>query len=245
MVIAKWEQLPASPWDNDLVKAGFQIDPSCTYQIDVNYQIWAIVWDAQGVGSINEVYADVYHPDYNVSAPYDQNSDLNGQFKHQVRLGSDGDLDTPVTPVARAEALAQYDAILALGNITFDGIPEEIRNLTTSTDQAVDVREAILQDIAWLVFGNANLSYHQPAGLYTVNVNAIDSGNAWSAVLTNTFEYVPMTCVAFDNTKVFYNNTEVGTHRWAAGDYDFTLDDYQYDRTQSGQYLGSNTGQRE
>jgi len=87
------------------------------------------------------------------------------------------------------------------------------------------VREAILQDVAWLVFGNANLSYHQPAGLYTVNVNAIDSGNAWSAILTNKFEYVATTCVAFDNTVVFYGNTEVGTHRWAAGDYDWTPGD--------------------
>ena len=168
-VIAKWEMLSAEPWDDDLLEPGFQIEPSCRYQVNADYNLYALVWDEEGVESINEVYADVFHPDWNADLADDQNNDLNGQFKYQVRLGSDGDLDTTVTPVARAEALERWDTALELNLISFDFrevLPEEIANLTTSTAYADDLREAILQDLAWVVRGTAALSYHQPAGWY-------------------------------------------------------------------------------
>jgi len=194
IVMCKWE----TPDDGDPSHAipATQILPPVSYNGVKPVGYYAVVTDPQGIGTIQAVYADVYHPD----GPPEF-----GSHKYQIQL----------LPVAtKVIGLADFDAAVAQNLIFFgEGQTAEI------------VRHQLDQQLAWLYEVQGEIHYCQPAGIYTVKVHAEDRNNNWSSFFCNTFEYVGVTAAEFDFTTVNYGSVEVCVNKWVGGNTTFSNGD--------------------
>jgi hypothetical protein len=178
---------------------GLQVKPILGGSVKVGY--YAIVTDPQGVSQVSTVYADVWHPD--------------GQFKYQIELHPVG-FDS-----------ADYDKTVALG--LWDHVQSchsDLVTINTAWEATLpvdvtaedDILDELNEQLAYLYYGEAYISYCQPGGEYLVGVRAVDITNAWSAWLYNTFWYIPTSAVEVDFEQVNYGDVAVCTEKWVGGD---------------------------
>jgi hypothetical protein len=80
-----------------------------------------------------------------------------------------------------------------------------------------EIRHELQQGNAYVYKGCVELHYHQPAGLYRVEVIAHDDDNNWAIPLENHFEYFPLTKAEIDFSTVNYGSVEVSQNKWAPG----------------------------
>ena len=167
-------------------------------------QYFAVVTDLQDGGNVAQAFADVYHPS-NAPAPYNASKDPRGAyFKYEVPFRNlAGGYSTGEKAAEVALVTAAYNA----GLITFQ-----------TGFSLADVTMELNKGTAALWYGSAELDYEQPAGLYTVNVYAIDQNSNASAVLMNKFLYVPVAGVEVDFTSVAYGSVSLGVEKMVAGD---------------------------
>jgi hypothetical protein len=167
-------------------------------------QYFAVVTDLQDGGNVAQAFADVYHPK-GVPAPYSTSTDPRGPlFKYEVPFANlAGGYSTGEKTSEIALVTAAYNA----GLITFQ-----------TGYSLADVTYELNKGTAALWFGSADIDYEQPAGLYTVNVYAIDQNSNASAVLTNQFLYVPVAGVEVDFTSISYGQVSLGLEKMVAGD---------------------------
>jgi len=175
---------------------GLQVKPILGLEVTVGY--YAIVTDPQGVGHIDHVYADVWHP--------------NGQFKYQFELfpvGLSGE------NYDKSAALAEWAHVKADHNnlITYG---EWERPEGWSKDQ--DILDELEEEEAYLYSGVRVISYCQPAGEYTVGIMAIDGLDTWSEYLLNTFWYIPTAAVWIDFGVVNYGDVVESVWQQVGGD---------------------------
>lgn len=207
LVKCKWETTSDIVHeDDDPATPGIQIDPilgGCKA-----YYIWAVVTDPDGVGTIEGVHADVYHP--------------MGDWKYQVEL----DLIETDGTAARAIFDAAYDD--GNGEVTLNNGAWIWPGAIIPTDIVEDIREELYENIAKLYHGVAYLSYCQPAGDYRVDVFGIDSANLWSHDhipawnLENYFTYVPTIGLTIDFDTLNYGGVDVCTPKTLPGDDDMS-----------------------
>jgi hypothetical protein len=198
IIKCKWER----PDDGDN-GPGTQVLPSGEYQVDKPMEYFAVVTDPEGAGTVAAVYADVWHPEGLPEC---------GSFKYQLQLHLIEKIPGPDGNVEELKAMVQcaYD----------DGL------ITFSPDYDIDeVIHEIDQCLADVYRGTQVMDYHQPAGMYRVEVIAFDNNNNQSVPLVNFFEYVPLTKVAFDFTNVDYGSVEVCTNKWVGGNTFFEMFD--------------------
>lgn len=189
LVKCKWE----TPDDGDPTHStpGTQILPSGQFQVDKPVQFYAVVTDAEGVATVDRVYADVWHP---LGPPE------NGSFKYQLQMSL----------LTQADGLAFYATALAQGLLALsDGMTLE------------DIQHELDQGLARVWAGSQVLSYHQPWGDYRVQVKAYDRNNNPSLPLINFMHYVQTTACEFDFTAVDYGSVEVCINKWIGGDTTF------------------------
>lgn len=177
--------------DDDMVATGIQIDPVLQGTKTVYY--YALVTDYEGVGGVQHVYADVYHPD--------------GQFKYQFELMNK--LDTQTSLTVFEEVFANNPSIMQFSLLNPYGY---YTNYT-------EAHEEIAQGEAYIWWGEADLSYCQPAGLYEVHTTAVDVGNLWATDLVNHFWYVPTIGVLYDTYNISYGEALVNVEKQCGGDY--------------------------
>ena len=200
-VKCKWEStvpifnVTANFWeDDDMLAKGTQVDPICSGDKTVYY--WAVVTDPDGVADVNNVYAEIFHPD--------------GTFKYQIEL--ENQLNKADSLTVFEEVHANNPTIMCYNQIPYyDQWGNQIwMNYT-------EIWNEIHQDHALIWWGEADLSYCQPAGLYLVDIWATDALD-WSEILSNYFWYVPTTCVDYDFSLVNYGTVNTGIHKWIGGD---------------------------
>ncbi len=191
------DDIDCNEHDADPYTDGLQVKPVLGGDVTVGY--YAVVTDPEGVDTVQKVYADVWHPD--------------GQFKYQIELhpvGFDG---------------SSYDKTEAL-NIWDHVTTNHSTLLTYNTGyDADDVYHQLDQQLSYLYRTEADLSYHQPGGYYTVGVSAVDNFNEFSTRLDNNFWYIPTSAVDIDFDTVNYGNAVVGTRKTVGGDYEMTTPD--------------------
>jgi hypothetical protein len=192
VVKCKWEQdLTVSLEDGDINHddLGSAFMPPCKYQGKKRVQYWAVVTDEEDNGDVGQVYADVYHPYL---------SPEKGSFKYEV----------PFRKVDKFEVgIPAFIAAYKAGLIRFN----EGHNFETVLQQL----EKCTADV-WM--GEADLDYHQPAGMYKVLTIAIDQSDNPSEPLENHFLYVPVAAIEIDFTAVNYGNCIICKNKWIAGD---------------------------
>jgi len=208
LVKVKWEQIDPAIYgtdeDGDMTHQtlGAQILPPCEKsEIGTRLglkpvQYYAIVTDPQGLGNIKQVKVVVYHP---------QNSWEQGSEKYQFTLNKVTD---------KISAIALFTNAYDHGLVTLN------QGITKA-----DVIDELQQDHALLYTNVADLDYEQPGGDYRV-VASVTNNQDIEASLINTFNYVPTTCFALDNTNINYGQVPIGAAGIIkGGDTNFVLND--------------------
>jgi hypothetical protein len=175
---------------------GLQVKPVLGDFVTVGY--YAIVTDPQGVGHIDHVYADIWHP--------------NGEFKYQIELfpvGLSGETyDKSYALTEWAHVKAYHSNLITYGDWE--------RPEGWSKDE--DILEELEEEEAYLFYATADISYCQPAGEYCVGVIAIDGLDTWSEYLLNTFWYIPTAAVWIDFSVVDYGDVVESVWQQVGGD---------------------------
>jgi len=192
-VMAKWE----TPDDNP-VESGTQVKPSLVYGKCVEVCMYAVVFDAEDRGAVQQVTVDVWHPDGEPD---------NGSMKYN---------NLSATIMTYSDGLAIFNSWKSANVIkVFDGFV-----LTGTSPESVE--ERLIQGDARIWKVCFNMHYCQPAGDYGVGVKAVDkSGNVSTVVAFNRFTYVAMTGFEVDFTSVTYPNVTIGSSVVRPGDTSF------------------------
>jgi len=171
---------------------GLQVKPILGGDVTVGY--YAIVTDLEGVSTVDNVYADIWHPD--------------GQFKYQIELMPVGFEDSTYD---KSIALAEWAHVTDHHYDVLKFFDESIYNVS-------EIFEELDQEEAYLYYAEAQINYCQPGGFYYVGVRALDNYDAWSDYLYNAFWYIPTSGVEIDFTAVNYGNVAEDFEKWAGGD---------------------------
>ena len=161
-------------------------------------EYYAVVTDAEDMGNVDQVYVDVFHP-ADSPPPYSTSSDPRGAyFKYEI----------PMVNLGNLFVTANHDLLVAADD--FD--------LVIYGD-GFDLAELDAEkDTISLWHGEAEIDYEQPAGDYTVDCYAIDQNGNRSAVLSNTFLYVPLALLEVDFDSFTYGSVSLGVRKMVVGD---------------------------
>lgn len=197
IIKAKWERdLTASREDGDPshLVFGSQFLPSGQFEVDKLVEYWVIATDPEGVNQITQVVVDVYHP----GGPPE-----NGSWKYQLIL-------TRVDKVS--VGIPAYIDARDKDMVWFNSQPIQY------TD--AEVWDELDKSTAQVYMASAPLSYHQPAGDYTVVADAYDGGK-WASEggtsLRNSFLYKPVGGMEVDFNALGYGDIAVSTEKWISG----------------------------
>jgi hypothetical protein len=198
IIKCKWEQdTTALLEDGDPTHdiAGSQFLPPGVYNGTKMVQYWVVVTDPEGVSTVSKVSVDVYHPD--------------GSFKYQVIL----------TKVDKfSVGLPAYLAAKAAGLVTYNTGYMPTGPLMEDDDVWTELDKCTAE----VYMGSEVMDYHQPCGLYRVNADAMDNGNAWASEnntdLQNFFKYICVPKFEVDFNALNYGNVSVCSEKWIAGD---------------------------
>jgi hypothetical protein len=176
----------------------------CDTTKDVSF--WAIVTDPSGVGTVRDVWVDVYHPEGPPEC---------GSFKFQLKLEW-------VDKVDFTQAFVDaYNNGLVTFNPAYDFQVPDL--FDSEFDEVMHELEQCLADI---YMGTYFLDYHQPWGDYRVVAYAYDTNNNRSIDLENILHYVSVTACMFDFETFNYGSVEVCTNVWRGGDLNMETPQY-------------------
>jgi hypothetical protein len=195
----KWEYDEGDPYHDACIEPGLQVAPNLYATRTVGY--YAVVADPNGRETISKVYADIWHPD--------------GTFKYQIEL--DRIEEKQIALDHWDHAWTVHEDLLTVNEEWALGLPGEVTWWE-------DVYDELDEQLAYLYYGTAEISYCQPGGWYYVAVRAHDVCNLWGDYLCNKFWYIPTSAVAIDFDMVDYSQegaVQVSYERWIGGDYIF------------------------
>jgi hypothetical protein len=179
---------------------GLQVKPILGGNVRVGY--FAVVTDPEGVGHVEHIYGDIWHPDL--------------EFKYQIELfpvgfDEDGIYDKTI-------ALGMWDHVMMyhfdLIKLNPDWQP------APGMTPWEDVLDELNEELAYIYYGEAEISYCQPGGFYFVGLRGHDMYDAWCDYLYNWFWYCPTSAVEIDFGMVDYETVAECTNKWVGGDHD-------------------------
>lgn len=205
IVKAQWE-LP----DDDPTIAGTQVDivPSGDKEVTV----YIVVTDPNGRADIAQVFADVYHPD--------------GSFKFQVsavKLDPANPDEVTAMEDAKAAAVAAETGTWTTNvpEMLLDPtlLPTTIEPITQEVADWID-EEIFNTETAYMYKATFPMSYHQPAGVYTVQTWATDKAGTQSFHIVSWFLWVPTKVLELDFTALNFGEIVPCVEKIIAGDYE-------------------------
>jgi hypothetical protein len=200
IIKCKWE----TPDDADPTHStpGTQTMPSGQYQVSKFVTVYTVITDPQGIETVlppppeGAVYVNIWHP---LGPPE------NGSEKyHQLPMQP---VDKQTVGLPMFDQAVAEDLIMAFGTDPVTGNPYTID----------EIREELVQCLAEVYAVQVEMHYHQPWGLYGVEVEARDNTNQWAIPLSNEFLYEQLTKVEVDFDLVDYGRVEVCTNKWIGG----------------------------
>jgi hypothetical protein len=190
IIKCKWE----TPDDGDAehTAAGTQILPPCIWETYKTVGYYAVVTDPMGLANVAAVYADVWHPNTEPECH---------SFKYQIRLNKVEDIPT---------GLQMFNDAYAIGIVTMDSY---------SVEDIIHELEQGSAAVYYLEY-QYGLWYEQPAGIYDVQIKAVNLQNLES-IFSNTFEYVAVPMIEADFGSFTYGPVIPGVHKQVNGDITF------------------------
>jgi hypothetical protein len=173
-----------------------QVKPDLGDYVTVRY--YAIIADPYRVFEpVDDVWVDVYHPC--------------GDFKYQVHLEpvgfeSDGSYSNSEALSAWSHVLSYHPSLITYGD--WD---------TGEMTKDEDIEYELVKWMAYLYCGEADISYCQPGGEYALEYQA-RTENSWSAILEDSFWYIPTAAIDIDFSEVDYGDIKISEWQQAPGD---------------------------
>lgn len=194
------------PWLHDACPCIEDLQVKPTLGGTTTIRFYAVVTDPSGVSTVESVYADVWHPD--------------GEFKYQIELQPFGVIeesyDNTQALNAWNHAYECHDDLIMINEAWASTLDPAITNAWD------DIYDEIAENMAYVYWGEAEISYCQPGGWYTVGIKAYDNINNPSAYLYNRFWYIPVAAIDIDFTTIDYGSISIGFHKQVGGDDDLT-----------------------
>lgn len=186
---------------------GLQVKPVLYDNALVGY--YAVVTDPEGVDHIDHVYADIWHPD--------------GTFKYQIELHpvgfETGVYDKTVALDLWTHANAHHSDLIRINSEAI-GYEWIIPEGWTPED---DIYDELNEELAYLYYAEAELSYCQPGGWYYVGVRAHDGYDDWCDYLFNRYWYIPTAGIDVDfDEGINYGTVAESSNKWVGGDQDMS-----------------------
>jgi len=225
VVEAKWEMdAPYTDYlgTDDSVAPGAQFNAPGVWGQTMNYSICAIVSDANGADSVNEVAARIYYPD---NRPMHTYTYVNGVYTQT---------EDPDNPSIGCGSFIEKNILVKITdptvayNLFCNTIKNNNPNLPTWASKYADAtamynaicgEEGMLKkDTARVYCDNKYLIWEDPAGEYSVDVTAVDNGGMTSAALNNHFTYLENQGFEVDFSSVAYGEVLYNTHKVIPGD---------------------------
>lgn len=215
IVKVKWEMKKDTQGQDDSTKAGAQFNAPGQWESTMDYTVCAIVTDPNGASDIYGVYADIYYPEDKAIHAQDPENDREDQ---EYGVGGCG-------------AFIEENTLIPLEkDAGYQLFCEDIRNNNNNLpvfadnydyDEICGATGELQKEEAYVYCDDKSLIWEDPAGLYKVDVNALDKSGNSSAVLENYFEYLPLTKFAVDFSSVDYGEVLLNTHKKISGDRNF------------------------
>ncbi|MCP1716203.1 hypothetical protein J2T58_002079 [Methanocalculus alkaliphilus] len=218
VVMAVWQQDTSNSLEDGDPRhqvSGPQFMPPIEYEGTKEVCYYAVVFDAQGPGTIRQVSFQIWHPLGNAQGLNDESTEVvwnewDGSYKYQVVADNwYAYNDEAEKAAARAALQAAYQA----GLVTFNGY----------TWAEIDYK--LSQDEAKLFWGCADKYYKQPGGWYPVKTTAFDQNDNPSDAVWSQFYYVPVAAFELDFTSVNYGAVSISNWKPISGDATFGTSD--------------------
>ncbi len=214
IVKAKWEMNsdkdPSSGQyleGDDSTAAGAQFYPTGVKDQNRTITICAIATDADGIGDIAGVYADVYYPvnielgPSHVALP-NQSGLGCGEFMQEDKL----------YPLSKADGIELFCNKVKNNNSNLPTF-----NYGYDYNEICATDGELMKETAKVYCADKDLSYEDPSGHYKVTAVAQDN-NSLTGTLDNSFEYLPLTAFEVDFTSVNYGNVKLNIEKIVNGD---------------------------
>ncbi|HOZ36581.1 MAG TPA: hypothetical protein PLR18_02000 [bacterium] len=216
-VQAKWEANIDKWSDDDAESAGAQFNPTGVKDSNRTISICTIVADPDGVADINNVYADVFWPEGIAVGPDHE--------KLPSQTGSTGAGCGLLMQEDELSVLSKTDGIDLFCNKVRhnnNGLPTFGNGYTY--DMICKADGTLQKETAKVYCVEKDLSYEDPAGMYTVWAVAQDK-NGKQGTLSNQFEYLPLAAIETDFSNVNYGSVRLNTEKIINGNLEFLAGD--------------------
>jgi hypothetical protein len=214
--------LPTSLYaDDNLLVAGAQFNPTNIWGSNKEIKICSIVTSSAGVANIDGVYADLYYPA--ASAIHDNvpSTDLHRDtYAGSKDYGKEG--CSAFIRQIRLNQLTKTDGI----NMFCNQIRTSNNLLPTFYGSGYDAICAdptgdLAKEMAAVYCGTTTVKWEDPAGMYTVKVNALSASGASAVTAENQFQYTELTSFEKDFTAVSYGDVVLKSLKKVPGDLNF------------------------
>lgn len=203
---------------DDEVAAGAQFDAPGVWDATMKYTACAIATDPDGVSDLAGVYADIYYPIGRAIHDRTPSTDI-----HRDTAGGAQDVG-----VQGCGAFIEQNKLVQLTktegyNLFCEVIRDDNNDLPTFNtgydyDEICAADGELMKEEAYVFCSDKDLIWEDPAGLYRVDVMAQDNSGNSSTILTNNFEYLPLTGFEKDFANVSYGQVMLNTHKKISGD---------------------------
>lgn len=228
IVKVKWEMLKDTNGEDDRPQAGAQFDPPGQWGDIMEYTVCAIVTDPNGADDIYGVYADIFYPDPDNNA---QNGRRMHKYSYNYGTGEYTQLEDPDNPTGGCGAFIEENTLQKLSkdegyDLFCNHIRDSNNNLPVFAsgydyDEICADDGELMKEEAYVYCSDKYLIWEDPAGLYKVDVFALDNAGNRSNDLTNHFEYLPFTAFQRDFDKINYGEVLLNVHKKLSGDKEF------------------------
>lgn len=177
-------------------------------------KFWAVVTHELGMGHVNKVYADVYHPDVlkqlNLSGDPAPGDEWCGSFKFQVTMPVYKESNNP-------QAIAAFQDAYDHGLVTFNAAWMCAKDFTEA-EAVADIIDELEEGMAEVFQGEDVFHNHQPCGNYTVEVTADNDQGTFCDPVVNVLEICCLDSFLFDLDTLDYGPVGINVEKTVGGD---------------------------
>lgn len=189
----------------------------------------AVVTDPDGVADIDGVYADWYYPANIAFHPEDPTclDVVNGGTDALPDYGISGCGEfIHENELTKLDKLVGWDLFcdsVRNGNNNLPTFFYDTAGVLYDYDEICSETGELMKEEAYVYCADKHLYYEDPAGMYLVEIFALDKAGLFSYTGTsnpnyNYFEYLPLTAFETDFDAVAYGSVKLNTHKIISGD---------------------------
>src|SRR3989338_9087473 len=224
IVKAKWEMNGPS-WSgstfistgtDDSTDPGAQFLPSGQYNVNKTITLCSIITDPDGLPDIKNVYGDVFYT--MDGALGDSHNPLSTQSGAEC-----GGLmqEDELTRLSKADGLSLFCDKIRINNNNLPTFGTSTPSTFYTYEEICNLDGELQKETAAVYCVDKDLSYEDPSGSYEV-LSVPQDKVGLQDLLSNEFEYLPLTAFEADFTAINYGNVRLNTNKIISGDLNWS-----------------------